>query len=139
MTPTMSMKPSARRPKRTPSATPLTMWGSKFMAPLRFVNRSRLERLQLAFGFGLRVEDLVRGGVAQDLEEVVWIVRLEVGRGQVDRLLQLVGFRVHPRVVVLHADARGDLELLELLDHTPVAGGLDPFDRLEQSAGRPIA
>ncbi len=33
-------------------------------APLRLVNRSRLERLQLALGFGLRVDDLVRGGVA---------------------------------------------------------------------------
>src|SRR5215510_5785264 len=82
MTPTISMKPSARSPKRTPSATPLITWGRRSMAPIvlvtsGLVHRCRLERLEVALALGLLVEDLVRRRVAQDLEEIVRVLRLE--------------------------------------------------------------
>src|SRR6185436_20110930 len=117
MTPTISMKPSARSPKRTPSAMPLTRWGRRFIPrSSRLVDRRLVERLEVALALRLLVDHLIGGRVAQDLEEVVRVLRFEVRGREVNRLLELVGLGVHVRVVMLHARVRRDLHLLELLD-----------------------
>src|SRR5688572_27721147 len=146
ITPTMSMKPNAMRAKRSPNDNPLTTCGMRLARNsnsgswlLDFVRRRGLVGLELAGAVGVLVLDLLRGQAGEDLEDVVPLRRLVVVGRHVDRLLDLVRGGVHVRVEVLQPVARGDLEVLELLDHLDVVGGAHALHRAQQLARGHVA
>src|SRR5258706_8015204 len=106
---------------------------------LWLVDGRRLQRLQLALGVRLFVDDLRGVGVAQDLEQVIRSSRGQVRGRQVDGLLQLVRRRIHERVVVLQARYRRYFQLFQLFDQRAVVGRLQLEGRLQKRASRPVA
>ena len=58
--------------------------------------------------------------------------RTGIGSGQVDSLLHLMRFGVHPRIVVLHPVFGGDFKLFELLDDGMIIGSASRLDCAQQ-------